>query len=251
MLFFRFFFFFVVSFFAWFFQWRGAGVQAWMWEKAQVYIEESCRGDLSSVANVYLRFWVCLCCDTGEVAGMVGLQDLGQGVAELRRMHLKREFRGFGLGSVLVECLLRFARNCAGIRRVELSTPEHNSRSILFYKQCGFLDSGRRQATHGIEEEQMVFLFMDLALSRDVVLFADSIALHKFEKWFEPFLKLVYVGAFNGEIDGFFDVFASQKHLRLPAERFVAKSSSRMEAKRVFEDAEKLVFLSGGSCEEG
>lgn len=230
-------------------EWKGCS--AHKWARAQQYIAESCSGDLSHVADVYLRFWVCVNEEDDAVCGMVGLEQTGKEEGELRRMHLKREYRGLGLGSLLVDAVLRFGRRVVGMRRVELSTPEHNTRSIWFYKQCGFVDTGRREPTHGLEDEPMAFLAFDLQRSNDVVLFADSIALHRLSRWFDPFRKLVYVGAFNGDKDEFFDLFCSQPHLEQKPSRLIARNSSRSQAAALLNSPDALVFLAGGSCEDG
>jgi len=147
--------------------------------------------------------------------------------------------------------VLRFARN-SGLRRVELSTPEHNARSILFYHQCGFVDTGRREPTHGLDDEPMVFLAFELLLrTNDVALFADSVALLRLERWFEPFRQLVYVGAFNGDRDEFFDLFCSQPHLAQKPSRLDVRSCSRDQAVALLNSPGALVFLAGGSCEDG
>ncbi len=87
---------------------------------------------------------------------------------------------------------------------------------------------------------------------RSVFLFADSLALLALPGWWEPAEHpLVYVGCFNGDVGAFFDVFASQS-LPSPSTHFVAASATRAQAAEVFEgSSEKLVFLSGGECEDG
>ncbi len=90
-------------------------------------------------------------------------------------------------------------------------------------------------------------------MERLVWLFADSIALLKLPAWWAPAPQhrpIVYVGAFNGDVPEFFELFASQA-LERPPEHFVAERSTRAAASAVFEDPTALVFLSGGECEAG
>ena len=104
------------------------------------YVAESCENDLKDFSKVYEQFWVLLdASKDNSVCGMVGLERIGAGsdMGEVRRMHLPAHSRGQGLGSELLTYLMEYAW-VHDYYELQLSTPEHNDRSIEFYKKHGF-----------------------------------------------------------------------------------------------------------------
>ena len=65
-------------------------------------------GDLDDPAGTYAALWVAL--EGGTVVGSVALRDLGDGVVELKRMYLRPDQRGRGLGRDLLALALDWAR---------------------------------------------------------------------------------------------------------------------------------------------
>jgi GNAT superfamily N-acetyltransferase len=109
----------------------------------QSVIEASCTpiddDDLHHIPELYIgrgRFWVALKGD--ELVGTVGIRDLGEGLAILKRMFVKSTYHGSGLGQQLLDTALQFARS-KGYTRITLNTHKNMKRAHHFYEKNGFL----------------------------------------------------------------------------------------------------------------
>lgn len=91
--------------------------------------------DLEDPAATYAAVWVALA--HGEVVGSVALRDLGGGALELKRMYLRPEQRGRGLGKRLLATALDHAR-ATGARLVRLDTSERMETARQLYEAHGF-----------------------------------------------------------------------------------------------------------------
>lgn len=74
----------------------------------------------------------------GELAGCVALRKLHDGVCEMKRLYVRDEFRGMGIGAALVERLISEARSI-GYRTLRLDTyPPKMSKAVVLYESYGF-----------------------------------------------------------------------------------------------------------------
>jgi S-formylglutathione hydrolase len=74
----------------------------------------------------------------GDPAGAVGLKDLGDGLCEMKRLFVRPQWRGRGLGRGLAERLIAEARR-RGRRGMLLDTLPRLNEAIALYKSLGFV----------------------------------------------------------------------------------------------------------------
>lgn len=84
-----------------------------------------------------------------EIAGSAGLHPVHPG---LRRAHVRAlgimvapAWQGRGVGRALIERLLAWADDWAGVLRVELNVHAENERAIALYRSLGFEEEGRHR----------------------------------------------------------------------------------------------------------
>jgi putative acetyltransferase len=106
--------------------------------------------ELSRLPGAYVdrggAFWVAID-GGGAIAGTCGLFPVEPGTFELRKMYLRPDARGHGLGKRLLDVSTAWAREHGGSRMV-LDTTEQMTRAIEFYESQGFVrdDAQRRGA---------------------------------------------------------------------------------------------------------
>ena len=71
------------------------------------------------------------------VAGAIGLKDLGQGVCEMKRLYVRDDFKGTGLGRRLSERLIADAKDM-GFASMRLDTLPKLKAAIALYRKLGF-----------------------------------------------------------------------------------------------------------------
>lgn len=92
----------------------------------------------------------------GLPAGCGGVQFFGKEYAEVKRMYVRPEFRGFGLAKMMLEELSRYAKE-NGINILRLETGIHQKDAIALYRGWGFKEIGH----FGEYQEDPLSLFFE------------------------------------------------------------------------------------------
>lgn len=82
----------------------------------------------------------------GSVAGCCGLKPMGGGAVELRKMYLRADCRGQGVGRRLLERAIARSR-AQGFARIELETASVLKEAIALYRSSGFVPRPGKPAT--------------------------------------------------------------------------------------------------------
>ena len=92
-------------------------------------------------------------------AGCIALRRLEEGICEMKRLYLRPEARGLGLGNQLIEKLIDEARS-AGYKKMRLDThPPKMGKAVSLYESHGF-----RQIPPYYDNPNEDVLFMELTL---------------------------------------------------------------------------------------
>jgi putative acetyltransferase len=82
----------------------------------------------------------------GELAGCIALHRIEPGICEMKRLYVKSQFRGKGLGRALAEAVISEARDI-GYRRMRLDTVEPVMKAaVALYRQLGFQETAPYRA---------------------------------------------------------------------------------------------------------
>lgn len=75
----------------------------------------------------------------GQVAGCVAMRPLGEGIGEMKRLYVRADYRGSGLGTILVEAVIHAARKAA-YRELRLDTLDTMESARALYGRLGFVE---------------------------------------------------------------------------------------------------------------
>jgi ribosomal protein S18 acetylase RimI-like enzyme len=76
----------------------------------------------------------------GRAAGCVALRRLEDGACEMKRLYVRPEFRGSGIGNALAEAVVCQARE-AGYKIMRLDTVSSMHKAQSIYESLGFIDT--------------------------------------------------------------------------------------------------------------
>ncbi len=94
-----------------------------------------------------------------DIAGCIALRKLGKGICEMKRLYLRENARGKGLGNMLIETLIEEAR-VIGYKTMRLDTyPPKMAKAVKLYESHGF----RQIPPYYVNPHESV-LFMELDL---------------------------------------------------------------------------------------
>ncbi|MBS1768545.1 MAG: GNAT family N-acetyltransferase [Acidobacteria bacterium] len=76
----------------------------------------------------------------GELAGGIALRKIGDGICEMKRLYLRENSRGSGIGRELIEKLIEEARKI-GYKKMRLDTfPPKMGKAVQLYESHGFYE---------------------------------------------------------------------------------------------------------------
>ena len=104
--------------------------------------------DLEDIETHYItqggNFWGAVVDD--ELCGTIGLLRFGENQAAVRKMFVRKEFRGkeFGLAVALLKQLITYSRE-GGISEIYLGTVDILKAAIRFYEKNGFVEVDKNE----------------------------------------------------------------------------------------------------------
>jgi ribosomal protein S18 acetylase RimI-like enzyme len=115
--------------------------------------------DIDDIESVYMEtpgnsFWVAEN-PAGQVVGMIGVQHHDQGVGQIRRLRVAKEYQRRGIGKMLLETAIAFCRESEYIK-VTLDTFSERPYVVEMFKKLGFVHGDTR---HFAGKDLMNFYF--------------------------------------------------------------------------------------------
>lgn len=116
--------------------------------------------DIDDINQGYLagggHFWVALN-PQGELVGMIGVQQHERGEGEVRRLRVRRDHLGRGIGSSLLETAIKFCRDRQYLK-VTLDTYIDQELAMKLFEKHKFKHSRTRE----VNEKTLLYFYYDL-----------------------------------------------------------------------------------------
>ena len=113
-----------------------------------ISIDRESQPDLQSIKDFYQtgngNFWIAE--DRSEIVGTVALKDIGDNYTALRKMFVKKEYRGKGknISRLLLESVFHWGRE-KKIEKIFLGTTDKFLAAHRFYEKNGFVEIKQNQ----------------------------------------------------------------------------------------------------------
>ncbi len=101
---------------------------------------ESFSREMAELLGRYSTLLVAI--ESGELAGCAALRQIGEGIGEMKRLYVRPQFQGIGLGKQLIHRIIAESR-AAGHRLLRLDTLPMMHRAIDLYRALGFREIQR------------------------------------------------------------------------------------------------------------
>jgi len=117
-------------------------------DEYNIQISRGSQPDLFSIRDFYQtgngNFWIAE--DGSEIIGTIALKDIGYNYAALRKMFVKKEYRGSGknIAQLLLEIVFQWARS-RKIEKIFLGTTESFKAARKFYHKNGFYEISQNE----------------------------------------------------------------------------------------------------------
>lgn len=117
--------------------------------------------DIDDIDSVYMNtpgnhFWVAEN-QIGQVIGMIGVQHHDQGVGQVRRLRVAKEYQRRGIGKALFETAITFCRESQYLK-VALDTFAERPYVVEMFQKLGF----RHGDTRHFAGKDLMYFYMDL-----------------------------------------------------------------------------------------
>lgn len=116
--------------------------------------------DIDDIEAAYMtrgnHFWVALSA-SGDVVGMIGVQQHDTGVGEIRRLRVRKDHQRRGIGGRLVETAVKFCRD-HNYLKVTLDTFIDREPAIRLFEKFHFRHSDSKEL-HG---KQLLYFYLDI-----------------------------------------------------------------------------------------
>jgi len=113
--------------------------------------------ELAYLSNPGSHFWIAEDVHTGELVGMIGVQQHDEGVGEIRRLRVRSDLRRRGIGSKLLTTALGFCRD-KGHLKVTLDTFIDREPALRLFEKFNF----HHERTRESQGKQLLFFYLDL-----------------------------------------------------------------------------------------